>query len=80
MAELARRRTVSAARHRPSDHAVPWTRVRVHTASAAEIERKNRAVAEFRSQIHPLSQDPRDAPILPPWVLARLTRATETVF
>ena len=36
--------------------------------------------AEYRTQVQPLSDDPADAAILPPEVLERLLRDTETVF
>lgn len=64
---------------RPADPAVPWNRIRVLTLAAEILARKRRAVDEFRTQILPLSEDPRDAAILPPWVLARLMRTTEWV-
>ncbi|MFC0451242.1 PIG-L deacetylase family protein [Rhodococcus jostii] len=65
---------------RPTDAAVPWERMRVLTPAAEILARKRRAVDEFRTQILPLSEDARDAAILPPWVLARLLRTTEGVF
>lgn len=41
---------------------------------------KCRALAHFRSQVLPLSDDPADAPILPAHVLRRFTGPTETYF
>ncbi len=63
----------------PDDRAVPWHRARV-LALPPEVHRaKRRAVAEFASQISPLSDDPADAAVLPPFVLERLVRDHETV-
>ena len=53
--------------------------MRVLAPTVDVLARKRRAVDEFRTQIRPLSEDPRDATILPPWVLARLMRTTERV-
>jgi LmbE family N-acetylglucosaminyl deacetylase len=41
---------------------------------------KQAAVACFTTQIEPLSDDPRDAAVLPPPVLARLTREVEVLW
>jgi len=65
---------------RPADAVVPWHRMRILAPAPDALTRKRRAVDEFRTQILPLSEDPRDAAILPPWVLARLMRTTERVF
>ncbi|MEN0138419.1 MAG: PIG-L family deacetylase [Rhodococcus sp. (in: high G+C Gram-positive bacteria)] len=64
---------------RPGEPSVPWNRIRALAPTADILARKRRAVDEFRTQILPLSEDPRDAAILPPWVLARLLRTTERV-
>ncbi|MBV6756827.1 PIG-L deacetylase family protein [Rhodococcus opacus] len=64
---------------RPADASVPWNRMRALAPTPDILARKRRAVDEFRTQIRPLSEAPRDAAILPPWVLARLMRATERV-
>ncbi len=65
---------------RPDDPAVPWHRASVLPLSPREQQRKRRAVAEFASQIAPLSADPADAAVLPPFVLDRLVRGEELVF
>nr|WP_246442499.1 PIG-L deacetylase family protein [Rhodococcus triatomae] len=64
----------------PGDAAVPWERAAIATPDREVLRRKEKAVQRFRTQIAPLSDDPRDAAILPPWVLERLTRGTEVVF
>ncbi|MFC9359637.1 PIG-L deacetylase family protein [Rhodococcus sp. NPDC057014] len=64
---------------RPADPSVPWNRMREFAPADDVLVRKRRAVDEFCTQILPLSEDPRDAAILPPWVLARLMRTTELV-
>ena len=64
---------------RPGESPVPWNRIRALAPTTDILARRRRAVGEFRTQILPLSEDPRDAAILPPWVLARLMRTTERV-
>jgi LmbE family N-acetylglucosaminyl deacetylase len=64
---------------RPGDERVPWARARrVDLAHAVHLKKKA-AIEEFRSQTEPLGPAPADAPILPPWVLARFLRPFETV-
>lgn len=64
----------------PDDDRVPWDRARRIDLSPAAQEAKARAIGEFHSQIAPLGPEPGDAPILPPWVLARFARPYEVVF
>ncbi|GGG20200.1 acetylglucosaminylphosphatidylinositol deacetylase [Rhodococcoides trifolii] len=64
----------------PDDDGVPWDRARTVSLSPEQMEAKRRAVSRFRSQIDDLSPDPADRAVLPPWVLDRLLRETETVF
>ncbi|MET9487069.1 PIG-L family deacetylase [Nocardia sp. NPDC006630] len=52
----------------------------VLSLSPAAHAAKCRALAHFRSQFLPLSDDPADAPILPAHVLRRFTGPTETFF
>lgn len=61
----------------PGDAAVPWSAARTVLLNDDARARKSRAVSRFRTQTIPEG----DAyAILPPWVLARLTRPHETVF
>jgi LmbE family N-acetylglucosaminyl deacetylase len=62
---------------RPGDAAVPWQRAARVTLDPVAAERKQRAIAEFRSQLDP--EDGRD-PIVPPHVLSRLQSVGEVVF
>ena len=48
--------------------------------SEAARRAKRDAVACFTTQVEPLSDDPRDAAILPPEVLARLLREVEVLW
>jgi LmbE family N-acetylglucosaminyl deacetylase len=65
---------------RPGDPRVPWSYARRVPLPPDIHEAKQAAVRAFESQIAPLSDDPADAAVLPPAVLARLTRSTEIVF
>lgn len=64
----------------PGDDAVPWDRLRRAPLSPLEVAVKHAAVHAFASQVRPLSDNPADKAILPPHVLAHLTRPTEYVF
>jgi LmbE family N-acetylglucosaminyl deacetylase len=64
----------------PSDLRVPWSTARRVVLPADVHAAKEAAVAVFQTQIAPLSQDPADATVLPPDVLAHLTRDVEIVF
>jgi LmbE family N-acetylglucosaminyl deacetylase len=64
----------------PNDARVPWWAAR-RVVLPPEVRRaKETAIAAFQTQIAPLSNDPADATILPPHVLAHLTREVEVVF
>jgi LmbE family N-acetylglucosaminyl deacetylase len=64
----------------PGDDRVPWSRARrVPLAEEARLA-KARAVETFASQVRPLGPEPEDRAVLPPSVVARFTRAEETVF
>ncbi len=64
----------------PDDPRVPWDRaVRLVLPPAVQAA-KVAAVARFVTQVLPLSEDPADAPVLGPHVLARLLRPTEVYF
>ncbi len=63
----------------PDEPSVPWDRAQVLLLSDAEVSRKQRAVEEFVSQVTPLSSDPADAAVLPPFVLDRLVGPRELV-
>ena len=64
----------------PNDIRVPWWAAR-RVVLPPEVRRaKEAAIAAFQTQIAPLSDDPADATVLPPHVLAHLTRAVEVVF
>ncbi|OLR92967.1 PIG-L deacetylase family protein [Actinokineospora bangkokensis] len=65
---------------RPDDHRVPWSAGLRVDLPPAVAEAKRRAVREFATQVEPLGPDAADAAILPPPVLARLTRGFEVVF
>ena len=64
----------------PRDPAVPWSYARRVPLQPEVQAAKQAAVSCFRTQIAPLSDDPADAAILPPPVLARLTRDVEVIF
>ncbi len=64
----------------PGDGRVPWSYARRVVLPADIQAAKQAAIQAFQTQITPLSQDPADQPILPPHVLARLTRSEEVVF
>lgn len=64
----------------PGDPRVPWARARQLALPADVRAAKARAVAEFRTQVHPLGPRPQDAPVLPPPVLARFARPYEVFF
>ena len=67
-------------RYGPDDAGLDWSgAVRAPLGSAARAA-KRAAVAEFTSQIAPLSDDPRDAVVLPAAVLDRLTREFEVLW
>lgn len=63
----------------PGDPRVPWDRLRRVGLPAHVATAKQRAVNAFTTQLLPLSDDPADAAILPPHILARLLRPSETV-
>ncbi|WP_424188129.1 PIG-L deacetylase family protein [Actinokineospora sp. G85] len=65
---------------RPDDHRVPWSTALRLDLPPAVAEAKRRAARAYASQVEPLGPDPADAPILPPPVLARLTRGYEVLF
>lgn len=64
----------------PGDPRVPWGRRRRIVPDRAELTAKREAVAEFATQIAPLSELPGDEVILPAWVVERLVAPEETVF
>ena len=63
----------------PDDPRVPWLRLRAVALDDRVVAAKHAAVACFRTQIAPLSDDPADAPVLPGHVLERLLRPWEAV-
>jgi LmbE family N-acetylglucosaminyl deacetylase len=65
---------------KPNDPRVPWWQARRVLLPDDVRDAKRAAAAAFATQVNPLSDDPADAPILPPHVLARLTRDVEYVF
>lgn len=64
----------------PSDARVPWWAAKRVVLPAELRAAKEAAVAAFQTQVAPLSDDPADAAILPPHVVAHLTRDVEVVF
>ncbi len=64
----------------PDDARVPWGRARSVALPPVVAEAKRAAARCFRSQTEALSEDPADAPVLPPHVLQRLLRNWEVVF
>ncbi|WP_206474963.1 PIG-L deacetylase family protein [Dietzia sp. KRD202] len=64
----------------PGDRRVPWDRRRRVVLTDAELAAKQAAVAEFVTQVAPLSDRPGDEAILPDWILDRLVTRSETVF
>lgn len=64
----------------PGEPRVPWERRRRVVLDDADLAAKRAAVAEFTTQVAPLSARPGDEAILPPWILERLVTAEETVF
>ena len=63
----------------PADERVPWSRVRRLPLSDGEVERKRSAVAAMTTQVEAAPDDPAGQPVLPPAVLERLLRTSETV-
>lgn len=63
----------------PGDPRVPWERARRVDLAPPARAAKQRAIAEFRSQVAPLGPLPQDAPVLPPAVLTRFARPYEVV-
>ncbi|AZG46861.1 PIG-L deacetylase family protein [Gordonia insulae] len=64
----------------PGDPAIPWDRMHAHRPDAAVLAVKHAAINAFDTQVRPLSADPADEVVLPPHVLAHLTRPWEYVF
>lgn len=64
----------------PDDARVPWVRARSVSLVPTALRLKTAAVRCFRTQVVALSDDPRDAPILPGYALERLLRPCELVF
>lgn len=64
----------------PGDPTIPWHRLRAHRIDPAILAVKHAAINAFDTQVRPLSDDPADAAILPPHVLAHLMRTREFVF
>ena len=64
----------------PGDPRVPWGRRRRVVLSDSELAAKRAAVAEFVTQVAPLSDRPGDEAILPDWILDRLVTREETMF
>ncbi len=64
----------------PGDARVPWTYARRIVLPDDIRAAKHDAIQAFKTQIEPLSADPADAAILPPYILKRLTRPAEIVF
>ncbi|MQY25125.1 PIG-L deacetylase family protein [Nocardia aurantia] len=63
----------------PGDPEIDWGRAHRVELTAAAVARKHAAVACFESQIRPLSPDPADRAVLPPWILDRLLRENEVI-
>lgn len=64
----------------PADSRVPWARARTVDLDPVTHDAKLAAIDAFGTQIAPLSGHPADVAVLPPHVLARLTRPFEVVF
>lgn len=64
----------------PADPRVPWHRARSVALGPAVLAAKRAAIACYRSQVQPLSDDLRDAAILTAPTVDRLTRSQEVVF
>jgi LmbE family N-acetylglucosaminyl deacetylase len=64
----------------PEDPAIPHDGAVAVTLPRSAYEAKQAAVACFTTQIEPLSDDARDAAVLPPDVLARLMREVEVLW
>lgn len=64
----------------PEHPVVPSSRARTLTLPGSAVEAKLRAIAQFRSQILPISEHPADQAVLPPHALDRFTGTTETFF
>lgn len=61
----------------PDDDAVPWDALRALPLSDHAVVLKQRAVAAHATQVHALSDDPADAPVLHPRFLAGFARDVE---
>lgn len=64
----------------PRSAQVPWGSAVQIPLTPAERTAKRQAALCFRTQIAPLSDDPADAAVVPPFALERLTTAREVVF
>jgi len=64
---------------RPDTDALPWQRARVVALELHQQQAKRDAVGRFASQLHPLSDHPADAAVLPPAVREHFDRAYEIV-
>ena len=64
----------------PDDGRVPWSQARRVPLAEDTRVAKSRAVQAFASQLWPLGPKPEDRAVLSPSVVARFTRAEETVF
>lgn len=58
---------------------LPWPIVSRHRCSAAAVRSKEKAIAAYRSQTQPLSDDPADSPVLTEHVLEHFRRPYEAV-
>ncbi|QHT57279.1 methyltransferase domain-containing protein [Cellulomonas sp. H30R-01] len=63
----------------PDDARVPWERLRVVDLADGSVVRRHRAVAAHRSQVHPSSDDPRDAAVVSPDLVAALDRDVDVL-
>ncbi len=63
----------------PDDPRVPWDRMQLVDLADGSVVRRHRAVAAHRSQVHPLSDDPRDAAVVSPDLLAALDRDVDVL-
>ncbi|HHV20657.1 MAG TPA: PIG-L family deacetylase [Propionibacterium sp.] len=64
----------------PTDNGVGWDSAYLHRLTPTQRHHKRRAAQAFRSQLEARSEDPADAPVVPPFAFERLVSPRELLF